>query len=803
MKEQLQLCEFLSKANTLEFFEDKITKSKIEKSYSFTVKMWMYDGKKILEDIQKKFVGKIVIRSSALGEDSLDKSEAGKFQTILNINSSIKKDVKKGIDDVIKSYKIKGKMNESHQILIQKQTLNSKTSGVIFTKTPDNGSPYYIINYEDSKLTDSVTKGTVGNTIKIYNKTSVKNLPKKWKKLIFAIKEIERISNHDKLDIEFAITNNSIVIFQVRPLTTIKKEITHKISVKIENEIKANQKKILLHKKKLHDQSKIAFSNMTDWNPAEIIGSNPSILDYSIYNYLIMKDSWSKGRELLGYNNPKNGLMEKFSGRPYVNVNASFSSLLPSKMNPKLRKKLINYFLTKLEEKPYLHDKVEFDILFTCYDFSLSNRMKDLLNYGFTKNELKIIKNELLNFTNKLIKSTPSILKDTNEFLKILEAKRNVRKESMTTYKEKLANAENLLNDCKKYGTTQFAAVARLAFIGKILLNGLVDISKIDKHDIERFMNSISTPVSEFQNELFNLKNKTITKTNFLKKYGHLRPGTYDITINRYDKTPEFLKNLNVKKPPKIKLQTKNIDDILKKHGLVFDEIKFFEFVEKTIYLREKSKFEFTKSLSDAIELIAEAGKEIGFSREQLSQLSLTDIMKYKIMNKKELSLFWERKILKNKKRREIDSHLELPPIFFSENDFLVIQHYVAKPNFITDKQLTSNTILLENFEQLEKIKSKIVIIENADPGFDWIFTKNPSGLITKYGGMASHMAIRCAELNLPAAIGCGDILFEKLKVSTKISLDCKNEDILILDYKQRNSFSEEKKLLKSLGYIR
>ena len=69
-------------------------------------------------------------------------------------------------------------------------------------------------------------------------------------------------------------------------------------------------------------------------------------------------------------------------------------------------------------------------------------------------------------------------------------------------------------------------------------------------------------------------------------------------------------------------------------------------------------------------------------------------------------------------------------------------------------------------------------MIENADPGFDWIFTKNPAGLITKYGGMASHMAIRCAELNLPAAIGCGDILFENLKSSSKISLDCKNKDI-------------------------
>ena len=64
-------------------------------------------------------------------------------------------------------------------------------------------------------------------------------------------------------------------------------------------------------------------------------------------------------------------------------------------------------------------------------------------------------------------------------------------------------------------------------------------------------------------------------------------------------------------------------------------------------------------------------------------------------------------------------------------------------------------------------------------------------------------MAIRCAELGLPAAIGCGEILFDKLKISSKITLDCRNNDILILEYKQKNDFSEEKKLLKSLGYIK
>ena len=47
--------------------------------------------------------------------------------------------------------------------------------------------------------------------------------------------------------------------------------------------------------------------------------------------------------------------------------------------------------------------------------------------------------------------------------------------------------------------------------------------------------------------------------------------------------------------------------------------------------------------------------------------------------------------------------------------------------------------------------------------------------LITKYGGANSHMTIRCNELNIPAAIGCGKTLFSKLKLSNKVNLNCKN----------------------------
>ena len=67
----------------------------------------------------------------------------------------------------------------------------------------------------------------------------------------------------------------------------------------------------------------------------------------------------------------------------------------------------------------------------------------------------------------------------------------------------------------------------------------------------------------------------------------------------------------------------------------------------------------------------------------------------------------------------------------------------------------------------------KIVIIEGADPGFDWIFSQKIAGLITKYGGANSHMAIRCAEFGLPAAIGCGEQKFEQLLKSNHVHLDC------------------------------
>ena len=83
---------------------------------------------------------------------------------------------------------------------------------------------------------------------------------------------------------------------------------------------------------------------MSDWNPAEIIGNNPNLLDYSIYEFLITNDIWYKSRAALGYHNVRpSNLMQKFGNKPYINVKSSFNSLLPDNLSNRIKKKTNSY----------------------------------------------------------------------------------------------------------------------------------------------------------------------------------------------------------------------------------------------------------------------------------------------------------------------------------------------------------------------------------------------------------------------------------------------------------------------------
>ena len=432
------------------------------------------------------------------------------------------------------------------------------------------------------------------------------------------------------------------------------------------------------------------------------------------------------------------------------------------------------------------------------------------MSFGFTKSEIEIVKNSLLEFTNSLIDQFPDFENTCKNNIDTLTRNRIKIKKDLKTkeksHKNLFDSASKLLSDCKQFGTIPFSTMARISFVASILLKSLKSSGHISEDFVNNLMNSISTPLSDIQDDIISLRNKHISKQKFLKKYGHLRPGTYDITALPYIENNEFLNEINFIKKKKFHQPThvdKSVLMVFEKHGLKFNDIDFITFLKNSLVGRESIKFEFTKNLSDALELIVKGAEKLGFTRDDVSNLDYKTILQCISKSEFESKQLLKRKINSQINKKFLNNFLVLPPILFSEKDFDVISYYESKPNFISKQQIMGNTINLKSQKKiLPNLDNKIILIENADPGYDWIFTKNPKGLVTKYGGVASHMAIRCEEIGLPAVIGCGELLFEQLIISSKIMIDCKNEQVIGLENKD-DELMEVKKTLKSLGYIR
>ena len=138
--------------------------------------------------------------------------------------------------------------------------------------------------------------------------------------------------------------------------------------------------------------------------------------------------------------------------------------------------------------------------------------------------------------------------------------------------------------------------------------------------------------------------------------------------------------------------------------GLLCNAEQFLNFVELSTQARELSKFEFTKNLSDALELLAEAAERMGLARKEVATLDINDIFSsISVPQTEEIVTGWKKLIQKHSSEKALHEKLVLPPIIFSSNDFEVIRFYLAKPNFITHKNIESKIV------HVNDLKDKIV----------------------------------------------------------------------------------------------
>lgn len=778
-----------SKAGTLKYVESRISLFKVPELLILEVASFAASPDAMISQIQKFFIGRyVVIRSSAADEDGTKNALAGEYDSVLNVPSNDVEAIRCGIETVISSYSRKGPRTGGDEVIVQEMVLNTSMSGVVFTHDLNTGAPYYVINYDDvSGLTNTVTSGDgeyANRTLYIHRGASQSLRSERFQRLMQAVQELEEVMGSQFLDIEFALgADLTPYLLQVRAITTQpnwNRAVAKRINAALEG-IQAFTASRFKPMVGVYGRTTV-LGQMPDWNPAEMIGRAPRALAFSLYKTLITDHAWRIAREQMGYAVPAGQpLMISLAGQPFIDTRLSFHSFLPSGLSAGLCEKLVDAWVSRLQSHPELHDKVEFDVAITTYSFDIDEKIEALIGDVLSTAEKAEFKDALHRQTKALLAGggEGSI---SSALFKVEALAEKQARANFSDQTEDVTALFGLIEDCVRMGTVPFSILARHGFIARTILLSLHHRGILGLDDVQCIQSGVRTVASELVNDMHRLQLGILSRTEFMGRYGHLRPGTYDILSRRYDQMPDLgmndariLSEQTLEKFELSQIQRGEINRLLETEGFAgMNADQLLAYVQEATVGREYGKFIFTRSVSEMLELIAAFGEQHGLSREEMSHVSMGDLLN--VITKSSEGGVEERLRLiseEEAERHALSAAIRLPQVLFDEAGVHVVPFQISHPNFITHKKITATCIRLDAGESAPFLTGKIVLIENADPGFDWIFSQQIAGLITKYGGANSHMAIRCAEFGIPAAIGCGEQRFEVFLGANQILLDC------------------------------
>ncbi len=782
---------FGTKSETLNNLRPWLTCSQVLPLVFFDVGQWLKAPDTCLAQVATLNVASVIVRSSARNEDGAQNSMAGAFVSCLNVVTTDKSSLVHAINEVISSFS--GSPDDSNQVLVQPMLTNIQMSGVVMTHDLQQGAPYYTVNYDDeSGLTDTITGGVgVQKTVLIARKADLSLLrSNRLRAVLQSCRELEQLFGDVPLDIEFAVDADEVVyVLQVRRISLFSR--WHPVTERrVERQLSHVQQFL---NEKLGDNpcvfgQRSILGCMPDWNPAEIIGATARPLASSLYRYLVTESVWRKARATMGYFHPQHQeLMFVVGTHPYIDVRASFNSFLPADVDPSVAQKLVDAWIERLAKHTEWHDKVEFEIVPTCLDFCFDRDFAERYGELLNASELKQYRQSLSSLTSKLLLDT------TNSSLSATLSR--VNKLALTQQQRSvnpiLADVRALLEQCRQKGTMDFSIIARHAFIAEALLRSACRRGALTQERVHEWKLSVHTVSTELTHDYAAVSSGKLEKETFLKRYGHLRPGTYDITSLRYDERADLFNTSYQHKP-----HSQNISQFfwepseLAALQLLIDQEQWplsaqglLAYAEQAIAGREYAKFVFTRDLSDALAMLTIWGAANGLSRDDLSYIDINTLLR---LHTEPLLDDIDRvlldKVAEGQRLAEQGSLLKLGHLIKRAEEVFVIPLHRAMANFVTQATVDAELFILSSGAHVsQSLSGKIICIENADPGYDWIFTRDIAGLVTKFGGTNSHMAIRCAEFGIPAAIGCGEQLFERLTRGRRLELNCRDKTLTVV----------------------
>ena len=548
-------------------------------------------------------------------------------------------------------------------------------------------------------------------------------------------------------------SNSSPLLLQVRPL--MEKKVYKDLIFAEKKVIEQNVKKYEALKETTIDRFGVnqLFSNMSDMNPAEMIGKKPDNVAFGLYKFMFTDSTWNIQRGEFGYRKYKPAkLMELFNNVAYINVNHSLNSFLTRSLQVDSCEKIIQHQLEKLKENPHLHDSIEFNISRSSYVFDTEGEFAIEYKDIISPEEIHKWHQDLIEI-DSLNKST---LEKNNETM--------LRAFSLLDGNFEYSKKENI-EFIRDNMALPFTHHSRLGFVYFAQLNNLLRkdvITEAQKNSLLLSVKSIST---KMKSDAYQVKLGKKSLSSFLDIYGHIRAGNYNLSSSNLKNNLEFTELLVHNSEPQdenISLQKvifSNIDKYFELNNIPYTASAWVEMFQTAIATRENSKFYYTKGIDGILNEIDEQN----ISDEELFQRLNIEFNQENTINLD----------LKN---------TLMPDLISSSDDFYLYEEMSKDGNYIGQGTVSGKVLLLDNYSnQPYDLDNKIVVIPAADPGWDWIFNYKIKSLITQYGGPNSHMAIRCAEHNIPAILGVGENNFSMISASQSLSIDFSNESFAIV----------------------
>lgn len=755
----------VTKARLLKQLASLLESARVLPLMIFTVAEWDRDPDGVLRQLETHPWSRcpLAVRSSALREDIIGESGAGRYTSVLSVCG--REELVGAIDRVIRSYG-EARLGEN-EVLVQPMLECAQAIGAATTADPTSCGGYRVISWSEDPTPDIITSGLPGR--KHHWRGTAAGLKRSpvVERVSACIDEIERLCGYEHFEIEFGIDQaGELVLFQLRRIEAGKRVSAHEFSDLIDQA--AAQLAALSQRDKRILGTGTLLGAMSDWNPAEIIGMRPLPLARSLYRHVITDSNWADRRAAYGYRNLRGvPLMIDIAGHALVDLRASFTSFIPASLPGDVAGRLVNSYCEYVRRNPECHDKIEFEVAVTCTSFSATERLASCCEYGLDARDVSRIEQALRNLT-ETIADPRQITREMNVVEKLAKHRADV------AHFPELERALRLVDATSAWGGRAFGGLARCSFVATEILRSAMDAGQVRETDLARFFGSLSLPSKALRDDLAALPRKE-----FLLRYGHLRPGTYDIRMLRYDEAPnDYFPVQEGETSGDLKSEAcglisekfvSALDAGFRSLGVALEGPAFVAFARAAIEAREWSKFEFSHSLSDALSAITSWGERLGIERGDLAFLEYKDLSQAAALGTKDVSPFLRDRISDARARVSAESAVVLPVLLRSSDEIRSHFSVADSPTFVSQRRVVARTA---DVSLGEDPVGAIALIPHGDPGYDWLFSRPIVGLVTAFGGPNSHMAIRALEVGIPAVLGCGANEYGRLAKFRVIELD-------------------------------